>query len=449
MRRRIKYKAYTVRNFREIPYIRNLTEEEIFNIEVAARVFPFKTNNYVVEKLINWQDYSRDPLFILNFPQKDMLLPFQFFELKNAVKKGDKRRINSIVRKIHCSMNPHPAGQLKFNIPSLKGIKLNGVQHKYNETVLVFPGKGQTCHAYCTFCFRWPQFTNHSEFKMKLSDVNLLIEYLKCHPEVTDVLITGGDPLVMKAKALEEFLMPLLNSDLSNVRNIRVGTKALVYWPYRFLTDNDSRELLELFEKVVKSGKHLAFMAHFNHPAELEPDEVKEAIARIRETGAEIRTQSPLLKNINDDSNLWLEMWQKQVELGCIPYYMFIVRDTGAQHYFGVPLVRAYKIFRDAYKRSSGLARTVRGPSMSATPGKIMVTGIPVINGRKLISLTMIQARNPEWVLKPFFAEYDEDACWIDDLVPAFAKEYFFFETPGLEVKSEVEYEPTINGPFQ
>ena len=103
-----------------------------------------------------------------------------------------------------------------------------------------------------------------------------------------------------------------------------------------------------------------------------------------------------------------------------------MARDTGAQHYFGVPIVRAWEIFRDAYKKVSGIARTVRGPSMSATPGKIRILGITEINGKKYIALDFLQGRNPDWVGKPFFAEYDENALWIDDLKPAFTDKFFY-----------------------
>jgi L-lysine 2,3-aminomutase len=119
-------------------------------------------------------------------------------------------------------------------------------------------------------------------------------------------------------------------------------------------------------------------------------------------------------------------MWQKQVSLGCIPYYMFVVRDTGAQQYFGVPLVKAEKIFRTAFRKVSGLARTVRGPSMSATPGKVHVLGVSEINGQKVIALQLLQGRESEWVGVPFFAKYDENAIWLDDLEPAFGEKFFF-----------------------
>ncbi|GBE00720.1 L-lysine 2,3-aminomutase [bacterium BMS3Abin08] len=419
-----------MKNFKDIPDIRKLSDEELSDIEVVARVFPFKTNNYVIEKLINWDNIPYDPMFILNFPQKGILLTNDYDTMALAVLQKDEQRITETARKIQYSLNPHPAGQLEYNTPTFNGKKLKGIQHKYMETVLFMAKKGQTCHAFCTFCFRWPQFIGDCNLRIGTNDIRTLIEYLKEHPGVTDLLLTGGDPLVMKTETIEGYILPLLNADLPNLKNIRIGTKVLSYWPYRFLNDEDSPQLLKLFKRIVDSGKHLAFMAHFNHPQELSTDEVQEAIARIRDTGAEIRTQSPILRNINNNPKLWAAMWKKQVELGCIPYYMFVVRDTGAQHYFGLPLIEAFDIFRNAFNGVSGLARTVRGPVMSTTAGKIQMTGFSEVLGHPVITLAMIQARNPDWVLKPFYAKYDEDAFWIDDLMPAFGEDNFFFEHP-------------------
>jgi L-lysine 2,3-aminomutase len=232
----------------------------------------------------------------------------------------------------------------------------------------------------------------------------------------------------MHARNLTRYVLPLLEARLSNLKTIRIGTKSLSYWPYRFLTDEDAQEVLSLFRRITGSGLHLTIMAHFNHPRELSTDAVKEAIGRIRATGAEIRTQSPLLRHINDRPEVWSEMWREQVRLGCVPYYMFVARDTGAQHYFGVPLVRAWEIFREAYGSVSGIARTVRGPSMSADPGKVEVLGVTRVGGRKAIALRMLQGRNPDWTMRPFFAEYDEEAVWLTDLRPAFGELRFFFE---------------------
>ena len=424
-----KYKAYSLNNFRDIPQMARLPESIQFDIEVVGHVLPFKTNNFVVDHLIDWEQAPADPLFVLTFPQRDMLLPQHYAEMAALLKSGaDSATLKAAANQIRLQLNPHPAGQISHNIPSLEGEPLDGMQHKYRETVLFFPSQGQTCHAYCSFCFRWPQFVGLSDLKFASREVDRLIDYLKAHPEVTDVLFTGGDPLIMSARNLALYIEPLLEADLPSLRHIRIGTKALSFWPYRFLSDDDSAELLALFRKVGESGKHLALMAHFNHPRELAPQAVRQAIAQIRQTGAVIRTQSPLLRHINDDPALWAAMWDKQVDLGCVPYYMFIARDTGAQHYFSVPLVRAWEIFREAYQRVSGLGRTVRGPSMSANPGKVQVLGVCEVNGEKFLQMRFLQGRNPDWIHRPFLACYDEQATWLSDLKPAFGEARFFYE---------------------
>ena len=423
-------KSYTLANFRTLPQIQNLGEEIQFEMEVVGNVLPFKANNYVVEQLINWKNVPNDPIFVLTFPQKGMLKPEYYKKMEIALKNNlDKKEITAIANEIRLQLNPHPAGQMELNVPTLKdGTKLYGMQHKYKETCLFFPSQSQTCHAYCSFCFRWPQFVGMDEMKFAMQEGEQLVQYVREHPEISDVLFTGGDPMIMKAKVFSTYIDTIIDAKLPNLKTIRIGTKALAYWPYKFLTDSDSREMLDVFKKITNNGLHLAFMAHFNHLNELSTDVVKNAIKEVRKTDAEIRTQSPILAHINDDAEMWAKMWTKQVQLGCIPYYMFVVRDTGAQHYFGISLVKAYEIFKKAYSSVSGLARTVRGPSMSATPGKVHVIGTANLNDQKVIVLRFLQGRNPDWVQVPFFAKYDKNAIWLDDLKPALADKFFFDE---------------------
>jgi KamA family protein len=416
-------------NLRNMPQAARLTAEQLFDIEVVGSVLPFKTNNFVLEHLIDWDDIPNDPMYVLTFPQRGMLVPEHYDTMAALIRSGaDAKTIRQAANRIRTELNPHPAGQIYHNTPFLDQKPLHGMQHKYAQTLLFFPSQGQTCHAYCTFCFRWPQFTGVSDLKFASRQTEGLIAYLRQHPEITDVLFTGGDPLIMSARNLAGYLEPLIEAKLPNLRRIRIGTKALSYWPFRFTSDQDTDDLLDLFRKVVRSGRHLAFMAHFNHPRELEPQVVRDAIGRVQETGAVIRTQSPLLRYINDDPDVWKRLWNHQVDLGCIPYYMFVARNTGAQHYFSVPLVRGWEIFRDAYKNVSGLCRSVRGPGMSANPGKAQVLGVTDIAGEKVIALRFIQGRNPDWVQRPFFAKHDDKATWLDELKPAFGESKFFFE---------------------
>lgn len=422
------YEAYGLANYRNIPQMKCLTSEELRAIEIVGRVLPFKTNNYVVEELIDWEQVATDPIFTLNFPRREMLSKKHYSIAGKLLEQQiPKEEFTNIVNSIRLELNPNPAGQ-EHNVPMLGDVRLKGIQHKYRETVLFFPAQGQTCHAYCSFCFRWPQFTGMSELKFAMKETDLLLKYLRLHPKVTDVLFTGGDPMTMSASLLSSYIEPLLSPEFDHIQTIRIGSKSLSYWPYRYISDPDADDILYLFEKVINAGKNLSFQAHFNHPVELSTEAVQEAIRRIRNTGAQIRTQSPLLRHINDTSEIWAEMWRKQVDLNCIPYYMFVARDTGAKHYFEISLERSWDIFRKAYNQVSGICRTVRGPSMSDESGKIQILGIAEIKGEKVFVLRFIQGRNPKWVDIPFFAAYDPKATWFSELRPAFGKDYFFFE---------------------
>ncbi|MDR1671046.1 MAG: lysine 2,3-aminomutase [Alistipes sp.] len=423
------YTGYGLHNFREIPQMANLERDAVEAIEVVGRVLPFKTNNYVTEELIDWSRVPDDPIFTLTFPRRGMLTARHYSQIRGLIATGaSEAALRDAANRIRLTLNPNPAGQ-EHNVPMLGDVRLKGVQHKYRETVLFFPSQGQTCHAYCTFCFRWPQFSGMTGYKFAMKETDLLRSYLRLHRGVTDVLFTGGDPMTMSASILAGYIEQLLAPGLEHIRTIRIGTKALAYWPYRFLTDGDADDLMRLFERVAASGKNLALQAHFNHPAELSTEAVAAAIARIRSTGAQIRTQSPVLRHINDAPETWAAMWRRQVDLGCVPYYMFVARDTGAKHFFELPLERCWEIFRKAYRSVSGVCRTVRGPSMSDTPGKIQLLGVATVRGEKVFVLRFLQGRDPRWVDIPFFARYDPRATWFDELRPAFGEERFFFET--------------------
>lgn len=426
------FRVYTRRDIDSIPQLQRLTTAERDAMKAVSAVLPFRGNNYVVEDLIDWSDIPNDPMYQLTFPQPQMLSRDAFDRMLGLVRSGAGREeLQTAAREIQHRLNPHPAGQLALNVPQVDGEPVEGMQHKYRETVLFFPAPGQTCHAYCTYCFRWAQFVGIDELKFANRQADALVEYLKRHREVTSVLFTGGDPMVMKSKVLRRYIEPLLTPELDHIESIRIGTKSVAYWPYRFVTDKDADDVLRLFEQVRVSGRSLALMAHYSHPVELQSPIAQEAIHRIHRTGAVIRCQAPLIRHVNDSAGAWADMWSLQIRLGAVPYYMFVERDTGPKEYFGVPLARAHRIFRDAYGRVSGLGRTVRGPSMSATPGKVCVEGVTEVNGEKVFALKFLQGRDPEWVGRPFFARFDPRAKWLDDLRPAFGEREFFFE-PGL-----------------
>lgn len=423
-----KLRFFSQADFGKIPQLEKLDPDHLLDMRAVAAVLPFRVNAYVLEELIDWEKVPDDPMFQLTFPQPGMLDDNALAEMRTLIKRdAPKEEVQALARRIQETLNPHPAGQMELNVPRLDGKPVPGMQHKYRETALFFPQQGQTCHAYCTYCFRWAQFVGLEDLKFASREGETLARYLREHKEINSILFTGGDPMIMNARQLRAYIEPLLGPGLEHLESIRIGSKSLAYWPYRVLTDPDAEDVLRLFEEVARH-KSLAFMAHYSHRVELSTPEAQEALRAVIRTGAVVRCQAPLIRHVNDRPSVWSDMWRTQTQLGAIPYYMFVERDTGAKNYFEVPLVEAYNIFTQAYGAVSGLARTVRGPSMSATPGKVMVDGIAEVHGEKVMALKIVQGRDPEWVNRLFFAKYDEKATWLDDLKPAFGQKKFFFD---------------------
>lgn len=426
--KRIQY--YQAKQINTLPQLSKFSAHERLQMQAIAAVLPFRSNNYVVEELIDWDNVPDDPIYRLTFPHPEMLPEPALNQVVALLDRGaDELELQSAVNQIRRQLNPNPAGQKKYNVPMLFDEPVQGIQHKYKQTVLVFPTAGQTCHAYCTFCFRWPQFVKLDDAKFATRESGRFLDYLQHHPEVTDVLFTGGDPMTMSAKVLARYIEPFLDPKYDHIQTIRIGTKSISYWPYRYVTDKDSDEILQLFERIVQRGKHLALMAHYEHWQELATPVAEAAIARIRATGAQIRTQAPVIRHVNDNADDWAKMWKMQVKLGCVPYYMFVERQTGAKQYFELPLVRTWELYQAAIQQVSGLGRTARGPVMSALPGKVMINGITEVAGEKVFVLTFLQARDPDWCNRPFFAKFDPTATWLGDLKPAFGADKFFYES--------------------
>jgi L-lysine 2,3-aminomutase len=287
---------------------------------VVSAVLPFKVSSYVSDELIDWNRAPEDPIYRLTFPHRDMLETEHFELVEEAVLAGDKEGIRQAVAKVQYALNPHPSNQLSMNVPQDNDLDAWGLQHKYPETLLVFPRQGQTCHSYCGYCFRWAQFVDRPELKQAVPGPETMTSYLNGHPEITDVLLTGGDPLVMRTDLLASYLEPLLEPGREHVETIRIGTKALSFWPYRLLAGSEADSLLRLLERLTAAGKHVAMMLHLSHAAELRTDAARAALSRLASTGAVLRAQAPVVRHVNDDAHIWAELWQTEVRNGVVPY---------------------------------------------------------------------------------------------------------------------------------
>ena len=138
-----QFKPYTRQTIRQVPEWQKLTADQKEAIDIVARVLPFRVNAHVLSNLINWDDVPDDPIYRLTFPQREMLTEIEYSQLRDLIStNGEQERINQLVHSIRLRMNPHPAGQLTHNIPRLDGVPLEGMQHKYRETVLFFRALG-------------------------------------------------------------------------------------------------------------------------------------------------------------------------------------------------------------------------------------------------------------------------------------------------------------------
>lgn len=198
-----RVRFYTLRNLHKLPQFQLLNPDERFALRVVGEILPFRVNTYVTDHLIDWAKIPDDPIFQLTFMQRGMLPDEYFDAMAGAIRRNAPRsQIRRLAAHIRMKLNPHPAGQMTANVPMIDGEQVSGLQHKYRETCLIFPSQGQTCHAYCTFCFRWPQFVGMNQLRFATNESKTHETYLRRHKEVTDVLLTGGDPMVMSARHL-------------------------------------------------------------------------------------------------------------------------------------------------------------------------------------------------------------------------------------------------------
>ncbi|MEB1806183.1 MAG: KamA family radical SAM protein [Bacillaceae bacterium] len=275
-----------------------------------------------------------------------------------------------------------------------------GCQHKYKTTALLICS--EVCGAYCRYCFRKRLFRN--DVKEAMSDVDPGLEYIANTPEINNVLLTGGDPLILATKKLRYILEKLRAID--HVKIIRIGSKLPVFNPMRIYEDE---ELLNLIREFSTPEKRIYIMAHINHPVEI-TDEARKGFQALHDAGAIVVNQTPVLRGINDDPVVLGELLDKLSWAGVTPYYFFVNRPVAGNKDFVLSLEEVYNIVEGAKARTSGLGKRVR-LSMSHTSGKIEILAIE--NGKAYLKYH--QSRDNEYG-KFMVLNCPKDAAWFDDL---------------------------------
>lgn len=345
----------------KIPQI-PLQERE--KLKPITEKFVFRVNDYYLS-LIDWNDLD-DPIKKLVIPNEGELLEYGRWDASDE--------------------------DTNYVVP--------GCQHKYRTTALLLVS--EVCGAYCRYCFRKRLFRN--DVKEAMSDVEEGIAYIARHPEINNVLLTGGDSLILSTARLGKILSRL--RAIEHVKIIRLGSKLPVFNPMRIYEDE---ALLDLIRTFSSADKRIYVMAHINHPREI-TEEAKRGFEALHRAGAIVVNQTPVLKGINDDPAVLGELLDKLSWAGVTPYYFFVNRPVAGNSEFVLPLKKVYDIVEQAKALTSGLGKRVR-LSMSHTSGKIEILAID--NGKAYLKYH--QSRDGEYG-KFMVLDCPEDAAWFDDL---------------------------------
>ncbi|WP_059046497.1 KamA family radical SAM protein [Paenibacillus rubinfantis] len=348
----------------DIAKVSELSEQERQELKPITDKFVFRVNDYYLN-LIDWND-PNDPIRKLVIPNTGELKEYGRWDASDEA--------------------------TNYAVP--------GCQHKYRTTALLIVS--EVCGSYCRYCFRKRLFRN--DVKEAMSDVTPGIEYIAQHPEINNVLLTGGDSLILATRKLRSILEQL--RAIEHVKIIRLGSKIPVFNPMRIYEDP---ELLELIREFSTVDQRIYVMAHINHPREITP-EAKRGFQALHDAGAIVVNQTPILKGINDDAAVLGELLDRLSWAGVTPYYFFINRPVAGNADFVLPLKRAYQLVEEAKARTSGLGKRVR-LSMSHSSGKIEILAIE--NGQAYLKYH--QSRDNEYG-KFMILPCPDDAAWFDDL---------------------------------
>ncbi len=331
--------------------------------EVEKR-FRFLSNSYYLS-LIDWNDPD-DPIRRLIVPHPDELAEWGAID---------------------------PSNEESYTI-------MPGLQHKYKSTVVLLVSKA--CGGICRYCFRKRLFMGvQSDI---LRDFDAAYDYIKEHREISNVLLTGGDPLMLSTKKLDKMIEALFKLD--HVGIVRLGTKMLSFDPFRVVNDP---VFVEMVRKYKGKGKSIYIVTHFSHTKEL-TQVAREAVAMLQDAGGVLVNQTPLIRGVNDDPDTLAKLFRELSFLGIPPYYVFQCRPAVGNNAYAVPIEEGYEIFEAAKSMVSGLAKRAKYV-MSHSTGKLEMVG----KGEKYMYFKYHRAAKDEDSGKFVVAERNPEAYWFND----------------------------------
>jgi len=283
-----------------------------------------------------------------------------------------------------------------------RSTKAHGLQHKYPETALIL--STNICAAYCRYCFRKRLVgLSNREILARFKDA---LPYIRRHKEINNVLISGGDPLVLPTSVIEQFVAEL--AKIKHLDYIRIGSKIPVVFPDRIL---DDMSLTTMLKKHTAKDKRFYVVTHFNHPNEITEESIN-AIDRLIDAKIIMNNQAVLMKGVNDNAETLARLMKKLVSIGVNPYYVFQCRPVKrVKSHFQVPFVRGLQVVEGAKKTLDGHSKRFKY-CMSHYTGKVEILGIK--DGQ--IYLRYNQARFRKDQSRFFSKRLTSQAAWLDDL---------------------------------
>jgi KamA family protein len=350
--------------FTRLDQIEQLSKQEITELMKVTDKFPFRSNKYYLS-LIDWKD-PNDPIRTAIIPH------LQEFEEWGRLDPSDE--------KTHTIMT--------------------GLEHKYNSTALLLVST--VCGGVCRYCFRKRIFLKQQS--EHLQDIPAAMQYIKEHYDITNVLLTGGDPLLLATSKLEDIIRQL--REIEHVQVIRIGTKIPVFNPYRIVDDLALQEMIKTYSTM---QKRIYVMTHFIHPRELTDLSIK-AVSLLLKAGAVIANQMPLIAGVNDNPHVLAELLTNLSSIGAVPYYIFQCRPALGNKAYTIPIEEGYEIVEQAKSMISGLAKRVRFV-MSHSTGKIEIVG----KTEKRIYFKYHRAADDKDSGRFLIFKRNPNACWLDD----------------------------------
>lgn len=357
----------TIDKFELLTGIR-FSETEKNSLKTTLERFPLSITPYYLS-LINNENYENDPVFKQSFANVEEL----------TVLKTD----------------------LKDPLAEENDSPVHGITHRYPDRVLFHVSN--ICSMYCRHCTR----------KRKVGDIDFVpskqqlldgIDYIRNHPEVRDVLLSGGDPLMLSDSYLDWLLGEI--TSIPHVEIVRIGTRMPVVLPYR-ITDS--------LIGILKKYQPLWINTHFNHPREITTSS-KEALAKLADAGFPLGNQSVLLANVNDCPRIMKKLVQKLVKNRVRPYYMYQCDLSEGLSHFRTPVGKGIEIMESLIGHTTGFAVPTYVIDAPGGGGKIPVMPNYIISW----STNKVILRNYEGIITTYnepekyeakFCDRDCDNC--------------------------------------